>query len=91
MASTNTLLQGLAPNEMRGRIMGLYSMSFVGMTPLGALGAGWLANAIGAARTVEIGATVVLLAGLAFHLALPGLRAIVLRDFPDRFPPVEIA
>lgn len=89
MASTNTLLQGLVPNELRGRIMGLYSMAFVGMTPLGALGAGWLATAIGAPRTVEIGATVVLFASLAFHLARPGLRAIVLRDFPSQFPPAE--
>jgi MFS family permease len=89
MASTTTLLQALAPGEMRGRVMGLYSMMFIGMTPLGALCAGWAADRIGAPRTVALGAAVVLFGSLGFHVVLPGLRRVVRRDFPALFPPQE--
>jgi MFS family permease len=89
MASTTTLLQALAPPEMRGRVMGLYSTVFIGMTPLGSLAAGWAADRIGAPRTVAIGAGVVIAGSLAFHFALPTLRRVVRRDFPALFPPQE--
>ena len=60
MASTNTLLQSLAPPSLRGRVMGLYSTLFIGMTPIGSLGAGALAARFGAPLTVASGAIVVL-------------------------------
>jgi len=87
MAGTMTLLQGLAPNEMRGRVMGLFSTLFVGVTPFGALAAGFGASRLGAPRTLALGASAVLLASLAFHLALPRLRRIVLAEHPTLFPP----
>jgi MFS family permease len=74
MAGTMTLLQGLAPPEMRGRMMGLFSTFFVGMAPFGALGAGLVAHRLGAPRTLLAGSLVVLAASLAFHAALPRLR-----------------
>ena len=87
MAGTMTLLQGLAPAEMRGRVMGLFSTLFVGVTPFGALAAGFGASHLGAPLTLQIGAAVVLAASLAFHLALPRLRRIVLAEHPTLFPP----
>jgi len=87
MAGTMTLLQGLAPSEMRGRVMGLFSTLFVGVTPFGALAAGFAASRLGAPRTLAAGAGVVLVASLAFHLALPRLRRIVLAEHPTLFPP----
>lgn len=87
LAATNTLLQGLAPPELRGRVMGLYSSMFVGAAPLGTLAAGWLATRFGPQRAMAAGAAVVLCASLAFHLALPGLRRIAVRDFPQHFAP----
>jgi MFS family permease len=87
MAGTMTLLQGLAPKEMRGRVMGLFSTLFVGVTPFGSLAAGLGASRLGPARTLALGAGVVLLASLAFHLALPRLRRIVLAEHPTLFPP----
>jgi MFS family permease len=87
MAGTMTLLQGLAPKEMRGRVMGLFSTLFVGVSPFGALAAGFAASRIGAPRTLQLGAGVVLAASLAFHLALPRLRRIVLAEHPTLFPP----
>src|SRR6266542_134623 len=82
MAGTMTLLQGLAPPAMRGRVMGLFSTLFVGLTPFGALAAGFAASRLGAPRTLAFGGAVVLVASAAFHLALPRLRRIVLAEHP---------
>src|SRR6266545_2693277 len=87
MAGTMTLLQGLAPADMRGRVMGLFSMLFVGVSPFGALAAGFAASHLGAQRTLACGGVVVLAASLAFHVALPRLRRIVLAEHPTLFPP----
>jgi MFS family permease len=46
-ASTNTVLQSIVPDELRGRVASLYVMSFIGMSPLGALAAGWVAERAG--------------------------------------------
>ncbi len=40
----NTTLQLIAPNELRGRVMGLYTVTFAGMTPFGSLLIGWIAE-----------------------------------------------
>jgi MFS family permease len=85
VASTNTLLQSLAPPELRGRVMGLFSMVFVGISPLGALAAGWVAARLGAHLVVGLCASVVLAASLALHVALPELRRTVHRDYPEHF------
>jgi MFS family permease len=87
MAGTMTLLQGLAPADMRGRVMGLFSMLFVGVTPFGSLAAGFVASRIGAPRTLAAGGAVVLVASAAFHVALPRLRRVVLAEHPTLFPP----
>ena len=50
--STNTLIQTIADEEKRGRVVALYSLSFMGITPLGSLAAGWLAEYIGVPWTV---------------------------------------
>jgi len=55
MASTNTLIQSMVPDRLRGRIMSVYSMMMMGMAPLGALLAGALSNRIRAQLTVAIG------------------------------------
>jgi len=57
-AVTNTLLQGLVPDALRGRVMSLWSLVFVGFAPIGALEAGWLASRIGADAAVAIGGVV---------------------------------
>lgn len=88
MAGTMTLLQGLAPVALRGRVMGLFSTLFVGVTPFGALAAGFAAHRAGAPATLATGGAVVLAAGLAFHVALPRLRKVVLAEHPTLFPPV---
>ena len=54
MASSNTLIQTLVEDHMRGRVMSLYSMAFMGMVPLGSLLAGLMARLIGAPATVAV-------------------------------------
>jgi MFS family permease len=46
-ASTNTVLQTIVPDELRGRVASLYVMSFIGMAPVGSLIAGWAAEHAG--------------------------------------------
>jgi MFS family permease len=87
MAGTMTLLQGLAPREMRGRVMGLFSTLFVGVSPFGALAAGLLASRFGAPVTLAAGGALVLAASGVFHVALPRLRRTVLAQHPTLFPP----
>ena len=79
MASSNTLIQVMVPDELRGRVMAIYSMMFMGMAPFGALFAGALAERIGAPHTVAIGGVVSILAGAAFAVRLPKLREEAVR------------
>ncbi|HEU5208276.1 MAG TPA: MFS transporter [Longimicrobiales bacterium] len=74
MASSNTVLQTLVDDDKRGRIMSLYSMAFLGMTPLGSLIAGVAASRIGAPLTIAVGGTCAILAAFLFRLRLPALR-----------------
>ena len=75
MSSTNTLIQSMSPDNLRGRVMSVYSMMFVGMAPLGSLMAGFLAAHLGAPLTVGVGGFASLVAGSGFALWLPSLRA----------------
>jgi len=75
MASSNTLIQSLIPDAMRGRVMSLYAMMFMGMAPIGALLAGSLASRIGAPETVAAGGILCLLGSLLFARHLPHIRA----------------
>jgi MFS family permease len=74
MAATNTLIQMMIPDALRGRVMSVYSMMFMGMAPMGALVAGTLAHHLGAPLTVALGGSGCLAAGLAFTLRLPRWR-----------------
>jgi MFS family permease len=74
MASTNTLIQMMIPDALRGRVMSIYSMMFMGMAPFGALTAGTLAHNLGAPLTVALGGAGCLAAGLVFAFRLPQWR-----------------
>jgi MFS family permease len=74
MASSNTLIQTMSPDRLRGRVMSLYSMMFMGMAPLGSLLAGALAGRLGAPRTVAAGGVICVIAAAIFASRLPSLR-----------------
>jgi MFS family permease len=75
MASSNTLIQSMVPDRLRGRVMAIYSMMFVGMAPFGALLAGVLAHLLGAPMTVAIGGLVCIAGAIVFGFHLPKIRA----------------
>lgn len=66
MSSSNTLVQAMIPDHLRGRVMSVYSMMFMGLAPFGALLAGTLAGYIGAAETVAIGGAVCIIGAAVF-------------------------
>jgi MFS family permease len=74
MAASNTLVQSMTPNSLRGRVMAVYSMMFMGMAPIGALLAGTLAGWLGATRTVGLGGAFCLVGGAVFLNRLPTIR-----------------
>jgi MFS family permease len=74
MACSNTLIQTIVPDHLRGRVMSLYSMMFMGMAPFGAFFGGALANRIGAPMTVAVGGIACVLGAIWFGRALPELR-----------------
>jgi MFS family permease len=74
MSSSNTLIQAMVPDHLRGRVMSVYSMMFMGMAPLGALFGGGLADRIGAPLTITIGGIACLGGAAIFGLRLPKLR-----------------
>jgi len=75
LASSNTLIQSMVPDRLRGRVMAVYSMMFVGMAPFGALLAGLLANLLGAPGTVMAGGIACIAGAVVFRSHLPRVRA----------------
>jgi MFS family permease len=76
MASSNTLIQSMVPDRLRGRVMSVYAMTFMGMAPMGALLAGSLAHRLGAPMTVAIGGIAAAIGAVVFGLNLPALRPV---------------
>lgn len=74
MAASNTLIQSMAPDALRGRVMSAYSIMFMGMAPLGALLAGILAEPLGAPTVVAAGGVLCLIGAVLFGRRLPALR-----------------
>jgi MFS family permease len=75
MGSSNTLIQSMVPDRLRGRVMAVYSMMLMGMAPIGSLLAGAAADRIGAPLTVAAGGAVCAIAASLFWLRLPHIRA----------------
>jgi MFS family permease len=63
-AVANTIIQSIAPNHLRGRVMSVYMMVFAGSVPLGNLLAGGLAHLYGAPLSLLVGASLALIAAI---------------------------
>ena len=74
MSSSNTLIQAMVPDELRGRVMAVYSMMFMGMAPFGALLGGAVADRLGAPIAVAMGAVAAVGGSGLFWLQLPKIR-----------------
>jgi MFS family permease len=73
-AASNTLIQAMVPDELRGRVMSVYSMRFMGMAPFGALLSGILASRLGAPGAVMAGGAACIAGAFVFARKLPALR-----------------
>jgi MFS family permease len=73
--SVSTMIQTIVDDRMRGRVMGISSMAFLGMFPLGSLAGGALAAAIGAPATLAIGGCFCTVGALVLWRRMPALRA----------------
>ena len=74
MASSNTLIQVMVPDALRGRTMAVYSMMFMGMAPIGALLGGALSDRMGAPMTVALGGLASIAGAWWFGMQLPKIR-----------------
>jgi MFS family permease len=95
MACSNTLIQTMVPDDLRGRVMALYSMMFMGMAPFGAFFGGALAHRIGAPITVAVGGITCVIGAIWFERALPEMRIearrlIVAQGLAGGEPPQEL-
>ncbi len=70
----NALVQTFAPNELRGRIMSIYTLTFFGLMPVGSLGVGLTAERFGQPAAILIGAAATLLAAALIAVFMPHLR-----------------
>ena len=96
MSSSNTLIQSMVHDELRGRVMSVYAMSLIGLAPFGALFAGAFADRVGAPVTVIMGAGACLGGAAIFGLHLPKIRdearrLIAAQQFVGSEPAGEVA
>jgi MFS family permease len=76
MNLANALVQTLVPDRLRGRVMGLYGLTFFGLMPIGALWIGTVAEHMGEPSAVVIGAVVSLAVAALVFMRVPGLRRL---------------
>lgn len=74
MAASNTIIQTVVPEDMRGRVMSYYTMAFVGMAPFGSLLAGGLAHIVSAPVTLMITGAFCVAGSIWFATQLPKIR-----------------
>ena len=83
-SASNTLIQSIVPDHLRGRTMSVYTMMFIGIGPIGAMVAGFAAESFGARPTVLAGAAIGLAASAGFAFRLPAIRPIARRLIRER-------
>jgi len=83
-ASANTILQTVVDEDLRGRVMALYSVAILGTQPIGSLLAGVLAERIGSQNTILAGGAICGLAAVWFTFARPRLAALIRPVYMER-------
>lgn len=84
IAASNTFLQTIVEDDKRGRLMSLYTMSFLGMLPLGNLLGGFLANRIGTPNTLMVDGIVCIVASVWFYQKLPLLKQSIVAVYQQK-------
>jgi MFS family permease len=81
ISAGNIILQTIVDDDKRGRVMSLYTMSFLGMTPFGNLLGGTLGDRIGVTDTLIIAGILCILGSIYFSRQLPALKKIVYKIY----------
>ena len=89
MSTANTLLQNSVPHEARGRVMGVWALTFVGATPIGSYQIGLMADRFGAPRAVQFGAVICAVAGLFAMYAVMKRRRLSVASNGAEPPPAS--
>jgi MFS family permease len=84
MASTNTVLQTIVDERLRGRVMSFYAVAFLGTAPVGSLLAGVVADSVGPTNTILLGGLACIAGGVWFGIRLPKFRALVRPIYVER-------
>ncbi len=83
LSATNTVIQTRTPDALRGRVMAIWAMIFMGFAPIGSLAAGWLGTTQGPTRTLYLGGSICIASAAVFGVWLRKLHAARART-PDR-------
>jgi len=75
-ATANTLVQTVVPDSLRGRVMGVYMMVFLGFFPVGCLISGTVAEHCGVRFAAGLGGSLALVYGLFLFWRSPGIRRL---------------
>jgi MFS family permease len=75
ITSCNILLQSLVPDDLRSNVMGLYTMSFIGVLPLASLAAGAMAHVSSVPAVFVLAGLLFAAMGFTLFRKLPELRA----------------
>ena len=75
-STVTSLVQLIAPNEMRGRVMSIYMLAFRGGMPLGSLVSGYLATLIGAPLVIAVNGALLIAVAVYFLVRSHGVREI---------------
>jgi len=78
-STTNTVLQTIVPDEMRGRVMGIWSLIFGAMIPLGSLEAGAVAHWLGTPFALGLGAVICAVSALVTLFVIRRREAVLAR------------
>jgi MFS family permease len=75
-ATSNTVIQAIVPDKLRGRVMATYMLMFFGTAPFGSLQAGTIAQTFGTPMGVAVGAGITLIFALSVVIWMPALRKV---------------
>jgi MFS family permease len=91
MAAANTVLQTIVEDRMRGRVMSIFSMCFMGITPFGSILAGYVATGVGPTRTLMFAGIACVVGGGIFAARLNAMRPLVRPIYVERGILPEVA
>jgi MFS family permease len=84
LASTNTIIQTVVDDRLRGRVMAFFAMAFLGTAPIGSLISGVIADRIGAPGTIRFGGVACIGGAIWFAAQLPTIRRLIRPIYIER-------